>query len=1083
MYGLDSIRRFQAGGEAFSDDVVRDYIRSLADSSGNIRESDIAAAMSTFGVSPAQVARATGADPGYVSQQYSNYLAEPPPPPPPTPAAVDPVAQQYANDFNALINQGNYEGAARVVKEAELAGYGDEAYRAAAVALGAKANLPGGSDFIQPEGIQSIRDYVANVTNVDEFNKLIRDEEFGKAAAFAQSQGFTPDQVATYINENAANLGLSEGFGVTGENIATLYPGYVAPDAAAVDPVAQDLLGRFDRYMDAASSAYGTGAADFMFSGAANVVNEAAGKYGDNVYGIVANYLNTDPRFAGLREQIGIGQKDTPAFDADNVRSFVESQIATEATPVTSVTPEDEAAVPTAQTTEDEAAPPTAQTTPGPGQIYGIPKFARQTQSNVPFAPLRRGLAQLRPAMYMPGLTSGQAPLGGSGFTPEALRTANQGLSPADRAYLMDVGGVSPAEASAAIGTPVGQLQAEYNQLRPGGLFSTGAPTFRGLPEDFALQTGAYGAPTPTFFTPAPAKVNSAAETPLPSGSTQNTNTGSEYIATDREGGLIKMAEGGGPPKMTELSAKKAGSTFDISKYIDDQGRLVGGYSKPIYDDNRVITGYDYRPYERDVVFGKELREKEAAMRLTDAEREQMMIEMAMRQGRTGISPTTGGLAGISANNLMPSYMRRQPQYYSPAEQFRPRYAEGGLANVAQNLAERGRKGDSMLVHMAPEEVAGLRALARAQGTDMTINPRTGLPEAFSLRKLFKAASFILPFIPIPGLFGMSSLLTKSILSGVAAGASAKGGFDFKQALGGGLKAYALGSLGEKMGGAPTPDGAPTAPTTTVGEAAGSVDAAAVSAPQVTVPGVDGDISLAGSYTGRAIPASLPGAPQYEFSVQGPDVGGAGVSVPISLDAPFSPGDPTVPRPEGTPSFVTPEGQGFGKPITKGFDIAAAGIGGLSLEKAAEEQRKYDMEATAIRQEDEERKRRFDELFARTLGSVRTAKAGGTINLAKGGMTYMEAGGTTGPTGEPRMVQGTGDGMSDSVPATIEGIQEARLANDEFVIPADVVADIGNGSSNAGAKKLYNAMDRIRKARHGTTKQPPEIRAERLMPA
>jgi hypothetical protein len=184
MYGLDSIRRFQAGGEAFSDDVVRDYIRSLADSSGNIRESDIAAAMSTFGVSPAQVARATGADPGYVSQQYSNYLAEPPPPPPPTPAAVDPVAQQYANDFNALINQGNYEGAARVVKEAELAGYGDEAYRAAAVALGAKANLPGGSDFIQPEGIQSIRDYVNTVTapppapvdpNVEKFNSLIRD--------------------------------------------------------------------------------------------------------------------------------------------------------------------------------------------------------------------------------------------------------------------------------------------------------------------------------------------------------------------------------------------------------------------------------------------------------------------------------------------------------------------------------------------------------------------------------------------------------------------------------------------------------------------------------------------------------------------------------------------------------------------------------------------------------------------------------------------------------------------------------------------------------------------------------------------
>ena len=700
MYGLDSIRRFQAGGEAFSDDVVRDYIRSLADSSGNIRESDIAAAMSTFGVSPAQVARATGADPGYVSQQYSNYLAEPPPPPPPTPAAVDPVAQQYANDFNALINQGNYEDAARVVKEAELAGYGDEAYRTAAVALGAKANLPGGSDFIQPEGIQSIRDYVANVTNVDEFNKLIRDEEFGKAAAFAQSQGFTPDQVATYVNENAANLGLSEGFGVTGENIATLYPGYVAPPPpAAVDPVAQDLLGRFDRYMDAASSAYGTGAADFMFSGAANVVNEATGKYGDNVYGIVANYLNTDPRYAGLREQIGIGQKDTPAFDADNVRSFVESQFATEATPIVKSFDEQlnelanqnfgrsltsaemetyrteyggelndanindflkrsQKEIDQVKTARDIATKATdtaaanAEGRPGPDQIFGIPRFERQAQSNVPFAPLRRGIAQLRPAAFMPGLTSGQAPLGGSGFTPEQLQQASTRITQegeaagktqeqilADFASLMDVGGVSPAELAAATGRAPGELQGYYNQLRPRGLFSTGVPAPRGLPEDFVLQTGAYGAPTPTFFTPAPAKTTSLSESSSAnanqpgsisgdgSGDSAGPDPGGFDAGTDspasvstRAGGIIKMAEGGGPPKMAELSAKEAGSTFDISKYIDDEGRLVGGYSKPLYEDN-VLVDYEFVPYKdmSNVVFGEELRGKEAAMRLTDA--------------------------------------------------------------------------------------------------------------------------------------------------------------------------------------------------------------------------------------------------------------------------------------------------------------------------------------------------------------------------------------------------------------------------------------------------------------------------------
>jgi hypothetical protein len=62
-------------------------------------------------------------------------------------------------------------------------------------------------------------------------------------------------------------------------------------------------------------------------------------------------------------------------------------------------------------------------------------------------------------------------------------------------------------------------------------------------------------------------------------------------------------------------------------------------------------------------------------------------------------------------------------------------------------------------------------------------------------------------------------------------------------------------------------------------------------------------------------------------------------------------------------------------------------------------------------------------------------------------------------------------------------VQEARLANDEFVVPADVVADLGNGSSSAGAQQLYNMMDRVRQARHGTTEQPPEIDVRKLMPA
>ena len=76
-----------------------------------------------------------------------------------------------------------------------------------------------------------------------------------------------------------------------------------------------------------------------------------------------------------------------------------------------------------------------------------------------------------------------------------------------------------------------------------------------------------------------------------------------------------------------------------------------------------------------------------------------------------------------------------------------------------------------------------------------------------------------------------------------------------------------------------------------------------------------------------------------------------------------------------------------------------------------------------------------------------------------------------------------GDGMSDEVYGDIENEQEVALSKDEFIVPADVVAGLGNGSSNAGASKLYEMMDRVRMARTGKKTQPPEIEAEEFMPA
>ena len=93
-------------------------------------------------------------------------------------------------------------------------------------------------------------------------------------------------------------------------------------------------------------------------------------------------------------------------------------------------------------------------------------------------------------------------------------------------------------------------------------------------------------------------------------------------------------------------------------------------------------------------------------------------------------------------------------------------------------------------------------------------------------------------------------------------------------------------------------------------------------------------------------------------------------------------------------------------------------------------------------------------------------------NFAAGGLSNV-----------PRFLSGGGDGMSDSIPASINDRQPARLADGEFVIPADVVSHLGNGSSKAGAKQLYAMMDRIRAKRTGKKKQAPAVNPRKTMPA
>jgi hypothetical protein len=96
------------------------------------------------------------------------------------------------------------------------------------------------------------------------------------------------------------------------------------------------------------------------------------------------------------------------------------------------------------------------------------------------------------------------------------------------------------------------------------------------------------------------------------------------------------------------------------------------------------------------------------------------------------------------------------------------------------------------------------------------------------------------------------------------------------------------------------------------------------------------------------------------------------------------------------------------------------------------------------------------------------------------------AGGGAIPAAKGRFLRGPGDGVSDSIPATIGGNQPARLADGEFVIPARIVSELGNGSSEAGARKLYAMMDRVQKARGktvGKNKVATDSKAEKMLPA
>jgi len=451
----------------------------------------------------------------------------------------------------------------------------------------------------------------------------------------------------------------------------------------------------------------------------------------------------------------------------------------------------------------------------------------------------------------------------------------------------------------------------------------------------------------------------------------------------------------------------------------------------------------------------------------------------------------------------------------------------------AQGLASLGRGNDSMLVHMTPREVEGLQGLAMAHGGSLTVNPQTGLPEAGFLDSVLPmvGGAALSPFMgPMAaGLLigGVTALTSGDIGKGLMAGLGGYGGAD-------------LGKIFTKMGasgGIPVGAGADVAKA---GIAESLPMGTAQNLSMFTPSGTFGNQTMNAALTGSSVGSSaIPSA--ISPTTIGPGVNSAVNSMGAApTSAQLAQSSLSAPA---TPSLYGDMGKGFGKliddPFGGGFEAfkEAGGKDGVAL-TSGEAAFKLGSPVAGLAlsgMEPEVPEPYVDPETGKWRGpqgqlNLSDKYSSGLRLVAEGGYIDGYAGGGTVATGGIRdlygssdnqvqaqapistdgyglgrlsnlsneqamttaqtlgyadggYLNGKGDGMSDSIPATIEGKQPARLADGEFVIPADVVSHLGNGSSKAGSKRLYAMLDKVRHARTGNKKQGKEINPNKYMPA
>lgn len=348
-----------------------------------------------------------------------------------------------------------------------------------------------------------------------------------------------------------------------------------------------------------------------------------------------------------------------------------------------------------------------------------------------------------------------------------------------------------------------------------------------------------------------------------------------------------------------------------------------------------------------------------------------------------------------------------------------------GIADLASEVASKGRKGDSTLVHMAPGEV---KILEYISGAPLSENPQTGMPEAFSLWKLLAGIGAIAAAIPT-----------------------------------GGASLPLFGGLGLSSGVA-----------TALGTAAGAIGAGLVS----------------NSLKPSDKPTSQSEAAKYiadqeakkKAAMDNIKIGAMPIYVnPTSVSSPYQEGG----REKNYFSAVNPMQQGI-KPYEQQSPLGMAGGGIADLEPEEQKAKQIVAHAIIALNGDHEDAPGAINKFLKYYGpedlSTLQQIVGPAKPMFRGGMAcggYAQGGYASGGIG--RMISGPGAGMDDMVPAAL-GDQKVLLSDGEFVVPADVVSALGDGSSEAGGRKLHAMMDKVRQQKTGSKKQPGKINDRKVMP-